>query len=128
MLVVQAIMRLFEVHSRRFETILQPRNAALAYFRSESTSPEVDEPELPAIKNSPGNFEFVSACPAELCEQILADFIVVDDFLSEAEERSLLEEAESQIEKVRYENEENWDNVSEEDFSSLNLSYTSTDQ
>ncbi|OQV13322.1 putative Alpha-ketoglutarate-dependent dioxygenase alkB-like protein 7, mitochondrial [Hypsibius exemplaris] len=111
MLIVQAIMRLFDVHSRRFETILQPRNAALAYFRSESTSPEIDEPESPPIKNSPGNFEFVSQCPPELREQILLDFVVIDDFLSEAEERSLLEEAESQIARVRYENEENWDNA-----------------
>lgn len=113
MLVVQAIMRLFEVHSRRFETILQPRNAALAYFRSDSTSPDLgEEPEIPEIRNNPASFEFVSSCSPDIRDQILKDFIVIDDFLSEAEEKSLMEEAESQIQRVRYENEENWDNVS----------------
>lgn len=105
-------MRLFEVHSRRFETILQPRNAALAYFRSESTSPSMGEDhDLPVMKNSPANFEFVSACSQETADAILKDFIVIDDFLSEVEEKSLLEEAESQIARTRYEMEENWDNV-----------------
>ena len=92
---------------------MQPKNAALAYFRSDSASPELGEdPELPAIKNNPANFEFISDCSQEVREAILRDFIVIDDFLSEAEEKSLLEEAEQQISKVKYENEENWDNVS----------------
>ncbi|XP_055335401.1 alpha-ketoglutarate-dependent dioxygenase alkB homolog 7, mitochondrial-like [Paramacrobiotus metropolitanus] len=113
MQIVQAIMRLFEIHSRRFETIIQPRNVALAYFRSDSISPDIGDHETdhPEIRNSPKNFEFISACTPEISEQILKDMIVIDDFLSESEEKSLLEEAESQIQRVRYENEENWDNA-----------------